>query len=370
MNVPFLDLSVQYASIRGDIDEAFRGIFSSCAFSGGPPVQAFEAAFAEYCDVRHCVGVGSGTAALELLLRAYNIGAGDEVITVSHTFFATAEAVSLTGARPVFVDVRAESGLMQPSLIEKAISEKTRAILPVHLYGQIADVDAITAIAKSHRLIVIEDCAQAHGARYHNRRAGGLADGGAFSFYPGKNLGAFGEAGAVTTNDPDIATRVRMLRDHGSSVQYIHETVGRNERMDSLQAAALLVKLKRLDAWNERRRSHAALYRSLLADCPGMRFIEVSPHNEAVYHLFVVRVPQRDRIREALSSQSIGTGIHYPIPLHLQRAYEHLAYHPGDFPTSEKLASEVLSLPIFPELIDEQIAHVATCLTDILRFSA
>ncbi len=366
MSVPFIDLQAQYAALREEIDGAIQRVIRSCAFSGGPEVAAFEQAFARYCGVQHCAGVSSGTAALELLLRAYGIGPGDEVITTANTFFATAEAISLAGARPVFVDVEEETALLDPSLLEAAISPRTRAVIPVHLYGQPADMDAIRRIAGEHRLIVIEDSCQAHGARHRGKRAGALGDAAAFSFYPGKNLGAYGEAGAVTTDDAAIAERVQLLRDHGSRKKYEHEVVGRNDRMDGIQGAILAAKLPHLDDWNRLRRGHVERYRSLLGKNPAIRFFAEKDGRESAHHLFVIRVPERDRVQAELRSRGIDTIIHYPFPLHLQRAYRELGHREGDFPVTERLAREILSLPLFPELTEEQIRAVTDTLLEVM----
>ncbi|MFH1671059.1 MAG: DegT/DnrJ/EryC1/StrS family aminotransferase [Patescibacteria group bacterium] len=366
MQVPFLDLKAQYTTLRPDVYEAIGRVLNSCAFAGGPEVEAFEKAFASYCEVDECIGVGSGTGALELILRAYEIGPGDDVITVANTFFATAEAISLVGARPVLIDADEGTALMDPKLLEKAITPQTKAVIPVHLFGQPADMDPILEIARKHQLIVIEDSCQAHGAMYKGRKTGSLADSAAFSFYPGKNLGAYGEAGAITTNDPHIAERVRMLRDHGMPRKYQHELVGRNDRMDGIQGAVLVVKLKHLDQWNEARRRHAAQYRSLLGDCDRIQLIKEREDSQLVYHLFVARVPDRDRVLSELKEAGIATGIHYPIPIHLQRAYEHLGYKEGRFPVSETLALEIISLPMFAELTQEQICFVADTLKRVV----
>lgn len=366
MQVPFLDLKAQYTTLRPEADEAIGRVLASCAFAGGPEVEAFEKAFANYCEVDECMGVGSGTGALELILRAYGIGPGDDVITAANTFFATAEAISLVGARPVLIDADEGTALMDHKLLEKAITSQTKAVIPVHLFGQPADMDSILEIARKYKLIVIEDSCQAHGARYKGRKTGSLSDSAAFSFYPGKNLGAYGEAGAVTTNDPHIAERIRMLRDHGMPRKYQHELVGRNDRMDGIQGAILGVKLRHLDGWNEARRRHAAQYRSLLGDCDRIKLIKERGDSQPVYHLFVARVTDRDRVLSELKEAGIATGIHYPIPIHLQRAYEFLGYKEGSFPVSETLALEMISLPMFAELSQEQICFVADTLKRVV----
>lgn len=363
MAVPFLDLQAQYRSLKHEIDPAIQAVIDTSAFVLGPAVERFERAFADYCGTAQCAAVSSGTSAVALLLRAHGIGAGDEVITVANTFFATTEAIEHAGATPVLVDCEESTALIDPRLVEAAVTPRTRAILPVHLYGQPADMDALAAIARRHGALLLEDACQAHGARYRGRRTGGLADGAAFSFYPGKNLGAYGEAGAVTTNDAAIACRIRMLRDHGSPAKYQHTSIGWNERMDGIQGAVLETKLRHLDGWNARRRAHAAAYRAQLPD--HVQAIASLDATEPVYHLFVVRVANRDRVQQALAERGIGTGIHYPIPIHLQPAYDGRWPH-GAFPHSERLAHEVLSLPMFPELTGDQISSVL----DALRSAA
>ena len=366
--IPLVDLRAQYLSIQGDIDSAMNRVLLSTAFAGGPEVEMFEHAFAAYCGRTHCLGLSSGTAAIELLLRAYGIGAGDEVITVPNTFFATAEAVSMTGALPVFVDIDEETALMNPALLEAAITPKTKAIIPVHLYGQSAPMDAIMEIARRHGLRVIEDCAQAHGAEWKGQRAGTFGDAASFSFYPGKNLGAYGEAGAITTDDGTVAEFVRLFREHGSETKYAHRIIGRNERMDGLQGAVLGAKLPYLDRWNEARRAHATRYREVLSDEPRIRYIETHPDALHAQHLMVIRIPapDRDRVRTHLNDAGIGAGIHYPIPLHLQECYRDLGHKPGDFPVAERLAHEILSLPLYPEMTEEQIGRVVGTLREAL----
>ncbi len=360
MPVPFLDLKAQYQTIKPEVDPAIQAVVDSCAFALGPAVDKFEKDFAAYTGARHCIGVGSGTAALELILRALDIGPGDEVITVANTFFASAEAVSLAGATPVLADCREVDALIDPADIEKRITKKSRAIIPVHLYGQCADMEAIQSIADKHGLKVIEDACQAHGSSYQGKKAGSLAFAAAFSFYPGKNLGAFGEGGGITTDDDDLAAKVRMLRDHGMPEKYKHSLVGYNERMDGIQGAVLDVKLKYLDRWNSARRSHSAVYRKLLAPEPRVKLFAEHPGREQNYHLFVIRVSNRDKVQQNLKDKGIATGIHYPIPIHLQTAYSGMGWKKGDYPVSEKLAGEILSLPMFAELTDEQIHEVCT----------
>lgn len=357
--VPFLDLRAHHAPIRAELLAAFEAVLEAGAFAGGPFVQRFEKDFAAYCGTRHCVAVGSGTDALWLALLALGVGPGDEVITVPMTFMATAEAITYTGARPVFVDIEPDTYTLDPRQLERAITPRTRAIIPVHLYGQMADMEPILAVAFKHGIPVVEDACQAHGATYRGRRAGAWGRLGCFSFYPGKNLGALGEGGAVVTDDEDLARKVAMYRDHGQARKYHHDLVGWNARMDGIQGAALQIKLKRLDAANEARRRHAAQYRGLLADAPGVVLPRERPDGSPVYHLFVVRVPDRDAILAELAAQGIQCGIHYPIPVHLQEAYRPLGYSPGAFPVSETCAAEVLSLPMYPELTAAQVETVA-----------
>jgi dTDP-4-amino-4,6-dideoxygalactose transaminase len=358
MKVPFVDLQAQYKSVKDEIDVAIARVLDNASFILGREVEAFEAAFAEYVGARFCIGLNSGTAAIQLAVTACGLGAGDEVIVPANTFFATAEAVSTASATPVFVDAHPISYNLDVSKIEAAITERTRAIIPVHLYGQAADLDSIFSLAERHNLIVIEDAAQAHGSKYKGRRVGALGRAGCFSFYPGKNLGAYGEGGAVVTNDEEVARRVRLLRDHGSERKYTHEIVGYNFRLEGIQGAVLSVKLSHLDRWNELRREHAARYRELLRESDLRLPIEM-PYAEHVYHLYVVQSERRDALQQTLSESGVQTGIHYPIPIHLQPAYASLNYRRGDFPEAEGQAARVLSLPMFPELTDEQIMRVA-----------
>jgi len=369
MTVPFVDLQAQYRTIKTEIDEAIRRVLDTSAFVLGREVEAFERAFAEYVGARECVGVSNGTAAIQLALTACGVGQGQEVIVPANTFFATAEAVSTAGATPVFVDCDAYSSTIDPNRIESAITARTRAIIPVHLYGQPADLDPVFEIADRHGLVVIEDAAQAHGARYRGRRVGPLARAGCFSFYPGKNLGAYGEGGAVVTNDASVARRVRMLRDHGSERKYHHEIIGYNFRLEGMQGAVLALKLRHLDRWNELRRAHAARYRKLLAplEAAGALTLPREMHYaEHVYHLFVVHTDGRDELQKHLNDAGIQTGIHYPVPVHLQPAYAPLGHSEGDFPESERQSRRVLSLPMFAELTNEQIEHVA----EVIKLSA
>ncbi len=357
MSVPFLDLGAAYLELKDDLDAAYHRVMDSGWFILGKEVEAFEREFAAYCEAAHCVGVGNGLEALHLILRAYGIGPGDEVIVPANTYIATWLAVSYAGATPIPVEPDARTYNLDPALIEAAITPATRAILPVHLYGQPADMDPIKALASRYGLKVIEDAAQAHGARYHGRRVGGLGDAAGFSFYPGKNLGALGDGGAVVTNDADLAERVRVLRNYGSRVKYHNEVKGFNSRLDELQAALLRVKLPVLDAWNERRRAAAARYLDGLAGSElGLPY--VPKWAEPVWHLFVVRHPQRDALQQRLQQAGIGTMIHYPIPPHLQPAYAELGYGAGAFPISEAIHREVLSLPMGPQLTAAQQGRV------------
>lgn len=358
MQVPFVDLQAQYAEIEPEVTQAMTTVLHRADFILGQDVELFEEEFAAYCEVKHAVGVDSGTSALELLLRAYGIGPGDEVITVANTFIASVLAISATGARPVLVDIDPATYNLDVDQLENAITPRTKAILPVHLYGLPADMDAILEIAQRQGAVVIEDACQAHGARYKGKRAGSLGHAAAFSFYPAKNLGAYGDAGMATTDDDHIAARLRMLRDYGQQVKYHHIMRGYNRRLDTLQAAVLRVKLGHLDTWNRARREHSERYHRLLAESAAILPTH-SPLLEPVYHLFVIRTAERDALRAYLQSHGIGTGIHYPVPVHLQQAYEDLGYTIGDFPVTERFAQEILSLPMYPELMPEQIEHVA-----------
>ena len=354
-HIPFLDLKAQHEPLRQELLAAFDEVLASCAFAGGPFVAAFERDFAAYCESAHAVGVGNGTDALWFSLLALGVGADDEVITVPATFMATAEAITYSGARPVFVDVDPQTYTMDPALIERAITPRTKAIIPVHLYGQVADMDPILDIAKRHGLFVIEDACQAHGAEYKGRKAGSIGDAGCFSFYPGKNLGALGEAGGVVTNNPELARKVEMLRNHGQSRKYCHTMVGWNGRMDGIQGATLRIKLRLLPQWNVARRAVAAHYTRLLQGIDGVITPVEAPCSLHVYHIYSLRLAGRDALIEALAAKGISCGIHYPVPVHLQEAYSSLGLREGMFPVAERHAREVVSLPIYPEL---SIAHV------------
>ncbi len=366
--IPFVDLKAQYASIKDEIGPAIQGILDSCQFTLGSEVVAFEKEFAAYSQAEHGIGVNTGTSALHVALLAAGVGSGDEVITVPFTFVATVAAIYYTGARAVFVDIDPRSFTMDPAAIEAAITPKTKAILPVHLYGQMADMDPILEVAKRHGLVVIEDAAQAHGAEYKGRRAGSMGDMGCFSFYPGKNLGAYGEGGMVVTDNPDYARTMRMLRDWGAEKKYEHVLKGYNYRLEGLQGAVLRVKLRHLEAWTEARRTAASRYDNLLADS-GVATPEAMSYARHVYHVYAVRTRQRAAWQEALQAQGIQTGIHYPIPVHLLPAYADLGYKAGDFPHSEQAANEVLSMPMFPELTAAQIEVVCGALKKLAAAS-
>jgi len=357
IKVPYLDLKAQYQSIKPEIDAAIARVLDSCQFVLGAEVASFEKDFATYCGAAECIALNSGTSALHLALLAAGIGPGDEVITVPFTFVASVAAVLYAGASPVLVDIDPRSFTMDPALIEAAITPRTKAILPVHLYGQTADMDPIGEIARRHNLLVIEDAAQAHGAKYKGRRAGSIGDMACFSFYPGKNLGAYGEGGAVITSNREYARTIRILRDWGQDRKYHHLLRGYNYRMEGFQGAILGVKLRYLDRWTEGRRAIVQKYNKLLANCEVETPTEM-PWAYHVYHVYTLRASDRDSLHAALTAEGIQTGIHYPMPVHLQPAYRDLSYGPGAFPHSEKAASQVLSLPLFPEMTDAQIHAV------------
>lgn len=365
MQVPFLDLQTPHRELWQEIRDQFEEAFHQAAFIGGRHVKGFEEEFASFCSAGHCASVANGTDAVRLGLLALAIGPGDEVITTPHTFIATSEAISQTGARPVFVDIDPRTYLIDPQKVEAAITPRTRAIVPVHLYGQCADMDPLLALATKHHLKVLEDAAQAHGALYKGKPAGSMGDAAAFSFYPGKNLGACGEAGAVTSQDPEVIARVKMYREHGQKEKYFHEVEGYNARMDALQAIVLRAKLKKLSAWNEARNGCAAYYDKHLSGRPGIVTPFVTEGNRHIYHLYVVLVEQREKIQQQLQAKGISTGLHYPLPLHLQNAYRAFGHKPGDFPVSEHVAERVLSLPMFPTLTSEQQDYVCTTLTSL-----
>jgi dTDP-4-amino-4,6-dideoxygalactose transaminase len=357
--IPLVDLKAQYAPLRDEVLQALANVLDGMHLFLGPELAAFEREFAEYCGAKVAIGVSNGTDAIELALRALGIGAGDEVITQPNSFIATGEAISAAGATPVFVDVDPRTATLDPTLLEAAITPRTKAIIPVHLYGRPAAMDAIMAIARPRGIRVIEDACQAHGASIGDRRAGAIGDVACFSFYYSKNLGAYGEAGAVTTNDAALGERVRLYRDHGSRERYRHEVVGRNARMDEMQAAILRIKLRRLDDWNALRRDRAARLSESLAGASLALPSADAPGTRQVFHLYVVRHPRRDELKAFLADRGIGTGIHYPIPIHLQEAYASLGHTPGDFPVTERYAAESLSLPMYAELSDGQIDYIA-----------
>jgi len=359
MKVPFVDLKSLHEEIEDELREVFDRVLHNSSFVLGPEVCKFEQDFAAYVGTRHCVALNTGTAAIHLALAALGIGAGDEVITVPHTFIATAEAITAVGARPVFVDVDPISFTMDPGLLEAAITEKTAAIVPVDLYGQVADMDPILEIANRHSIPVIEDACQAHGAEYKGQKAGTFGVAGCFSFYPGKNLGACGEGGAVTTNDDELAHRIRLWRDHGSAKRYEHIFPGLNMRMEGIQGGILSVKLKYLDLWNNQRRIAAAAYDAALAYTDVETPVEMT-HNRHVYHLYVVQANNRDDLRQRLTESEIESGLHYPVPLHLQQAYRFLGHKEGDFPVTERLKDRILSLPMYPGIQPECIERVAS----------
>ena len=408
IKVPFLDLKAQHHTIYNQIDDGITDVITSCRFVLGEHVERFEKTFAQFQDTKYCVVLNSGTSALHCALLALGIGKGDEVITVPHTFIATAEAISYVGARPVFVDIDEQSYTLCPSRLEEFIEEdcefdnylihratgrRIKAVIPVHLYGQPADMKSILQVAQKYNLLVIEDCAQAHGAEYrqvsrgagvqrrksaggrtNNQlpitnnygwvRVGGLGDIGCFSFYPGKNLGAYGEGGAVVTNNEKVAVKVRMIRDHGQPRKYYHDLIGYNYRMDAFQGVVLNAKLEHLKEWTKKRRENAALYNELLKDVDEVVTPKEMPYARHVYHLYVIRCKNRDQLQKFLQNRGIATGLHYPIPLHLQRAYTFLGYKKGDFPVTEQIAEEILSLPMFPELTERQIKYAAEAIKD------
>jgi dTDP-4-amino-4,6-dideoxygalactose transaminase len=356
MKIPFLDLKASYLELKPELDDAYHRVMETGWYILGEEVSGFEKEFADYCGVKHCVGVGNGLEALHLILRAMGIGPGDEVIVPSNTFIATWLAVTYAGATPIPVEPDERTYNIDPSLIEKAITPRTRAILPVHLYGQPADMDPILEIARRRGLKVIEDAAQAHGARYKGKRTGGFGDAAGFSFYPGKNLGGFGDGGAVTTNDSDLVKRVRVLGNYGSPSKYQHEMKGFNSRLDELQAAFLRVKLRKLDEWNERRRLIADIYLKRLADIQGLTLPYVPAWAEPAWHLFVIRSPERDHLQNNLAKQNIQTLIHYPVPPHKQGAYKEISHL--QLPISERIHAAVLSLPIGPAMQTDKIRQV------------
>jgi dTDP-4-amino-4,6-dideoxygalactose transaminase len=364
MTVPFVDLRAQARELHDELHEVFESVTSRAAYTLGPECAAFEEAFAAFCGVPYCAGVSTGTDAVRLALQGAGVKHGDEVIVPVNTFIATAEAVSHIGARPVFVDCLPDTANIDPGLIAAAVTERTRAVVPVHLYGQPADMDAVLAVAGQHGLLVVEDACQAHGASYQGRPCGSMGVAAAFSFYPGKNLGALGDGGAVTTGSEEAFERVKLLRNHGEFPKSVHSAVGYCDRLHNLQAGFLAAKLPHLPAWNEARRRAAASYDELLADVPGVTPIAVRDDVVPVRHLYVVLVDDRDAVRAALDADGIQSGVHYPTPLHLTPAYAHLGYARGDFPVAEAMAPRLLSLPLFPGLSEEQVGYVVNRLTE------
>ncbi len=391
MKIPFLDLITPHQELEAELLAVVKKAFSNAGFIGGPMVEEFERDFASFCDAKYCVGVNSGTDALRFAFMAAGVEQGDIIVTVPHTFIATTEAISQAGAQIRFVDIQEQTYTLDPAklreyletrcrfdsssgkLIERDSNRRVAGIVPVHLYGQTADMDPILELAAKYNLFVIEDACQAHGAEYFSkkdnawRRAGSIGKAAAFSFYPGKNLGACGEGGAITTNDEALAARMKMIRDHGQAKKYYHDIEGYNGRLDSIQAGWLSVKLRHLESWNESRRSHAHRYHRLLAEAKGAIVAPVeAPWTKGVYHLYVVRVQDREALQMSLAEEGIGTGIHYPIPLHLQKAYQHLSYKKGDFPVTESVAAEILSLPMFPQLLPAQQDLVVAKVTEFV----
>lgn len=364
-NINLIDLKIQYHQIKKEINKALNKVLLTSDFILGKEVHMFEEEFAKFNEVKYAVGVSSGLAALELGMRALGIGPGDEVITPANSFIASSSAISFVGATPVLVDCREEDFNIDPIKIEEKITKKTKAIMPVHLYGNPVDMDEIIRIAKKYNLFIVEDACQAHGARYKNKRVGSFGDISAFSFYPGKNLGAYGDGGALLTNNKKIAEKVRMMRNYGQKEKYNHIYLAWNNRLDSIQAAVLRIKLKKLDGWNQKRFDIAQTYNKLLDGLP-IVCPKVFPYKTHVFHLYVLRTNKRQKLIEYLGTKGISTGIHYPIPIHLQKAYANLMYKKGDFLNSEKFAKEVLSLPIYPEMTKAQVKYVAECIKEAI----
>jgi dTDP-4-amino-4,6-dideoxygalactose transaminase len=370
MKVPFLDLKAHHALMIDEFDGAIREVIESSAFAGGPFVERFEEEFAAYCGSTYAIGVGNGTDALWLTLLALGIGEGDEVITVPNTFIATAEAITYCKAEPVFVDVDETTFTMDPAELKKSLTARTKAIIPVHLFGQPADLDPILEFARAHGLFVIEDAAQAHGAEYKGQKVGTMGDAGCFSFYPGKNLGAFGEAGAVVTNDAELRNKIQNLRDHGQTRKYFHTLMGWNCRMDGIQAAVLSIKLRHLEEGNTLRREHALQYDRAFAGLDAVVTPFEANYARHVYHVYAIRVQERDNVWRSLQEKGIGCAVHYPIPLHLQEACRNLGHTPGAFPVAENQAKEFLSLPMFPELTEDQVEYVVRCVSETVGVGA
>ena len=378
MNVPFLDLKTQYKQIEHEVLPMVTEAMTNGAFIGGPQVLGFEKEFAEFCESKYCAGLNSGTDALRFALMAVGVGPGDEVITVPNTFIATTEAISQAGATPVFVDIDERTYNMDPQKLEAYLDQRhahgamrsagqPKAVIPVHLYGQPANMDLILGIAQTHNIKVIEDACQAHGALYNNRKVGSFGSVGCFSFYPGKNLGAYGEGGAIVTQDEETADKIRMIRDHGQAKKYFHDMEGYNGRLDAIQAGVLRIKLRRLSDWNQSRRENAAYYNELLSKVDGVTLPFEADFAHPVYHLYVILVDDREGLQQFLSDKGISTGLHYPLPLHLQKAYAHLGYEDGSFPVTESVAKRLISLPMFPELTREQIEYVAESIKEFIN---
>jgi len=367
MKIPFLNLKIQFEQIKQEVLPMLTEAMENGAFIGGPHVLGFESEFAEFCESSHCVGVNSGTDALRFALMAAGVGPEDEVITVPNTFIATTEAISQVGAIPVFVDICHDTYNIDVTKVAEKITRKTKAIIPVHLYGQVVDMDPLLEIAEQNNIVVIEDACQAHGALYKNKKAGSLGIAGCFSFYPGKNLGAFGEGGAVVTQHEEIARKIRMIRDHGQAEKYFHDMEGYNGRLDAIQAGVLRIKLRRLKEWNSARRKNASYYNELLSDVPSVTIPLESDFGESVYHLYVILVDGRDDLQEFLNKKGVATGLHYPLPLHLQKAYAHLDYKEDSFPVTEEVSRHLLSLPMFPELERAQIEYVVSSIREFLE---
>ena len=364
--VPYLDLRAQLKPLRAELDAAIARTLDHCSFCLGPDVARFEKDFAAFCGAQHALGFNSGTSALHVAMRLLNVGPGDEVITTPYTFIATSWAISYCGAKPVYVDIDEATFNLDPQLIEAAITSKTKAVLPVHLYGQPFDVDAVAAVCQKHNLPFVEDAAQAHGAKFKGKSIGTFGAVSCFSFYPAKNLGACGEGGALVTNNAALAARAKSLREHGSTVRYHHDEVGYNYRLEGIQGAVLGVKLKHLEQWTQARQRVAARYAELLADTP-LQLPKVTAGNASAWHLYTVRSPRRDELKKHLDANGIGNAVHYPLPLHLQKAYAHLGHRPGDLPVAEQACREVLSLPMFPELTDAQIQRVVAVVKAFFR---
>jgi len=367
--LPLVDLKAQHAAIAAEVEAAVHKVMADADFILGADVAAFEEEFARYCGAKHAVGLDSGMSALELGMRAMGIGPGDEVITPAGSFIASSSAISFTGAKPVWVDVDESTYNIDPTLIEAAITERTKAIMVVHLYGQPAEMDPVLEVASRHDLPVIEDACQSHGARYKGRRTGSMGAFAAFSFYPSKNLGAYGDAGALTTNDPNLAEKVHMMRNYGQRAKYDHVFLAWNRRLDTMQAAVLRIKLRHLDAWNQSRRKIAALYDELLGGC-AVTLPYVHSDLEHVYHLYVIQAEGRDRLLSELGARGIGAGIHYPVPIHLQEAYREFGFGPGSFPVTEAVAKRVLSLPMYPEMSESDLRRVADAVCEVVSASA